>query len=327
VNSPPAGILLLLVDGLGLGDPDAGRNPLAVARTRWFQCFRNRIPAIDGCVVVSTDASLGVPGLPQSATGQTALLTGLNAPLLAGRHIQGFCTPTLTALLAEQSLFRTFSRRGARVACANAFPTSVLQRHRFPSVTTVAMRAAGIRLRNLDDLAGGRALHHDFTNTLLNLRGSSMPIFSPEEAAECLAEITATHDLTYYEYIQTDLAGHAQNMDRAVALLEGLDRFISRLVARLDLSRHFLVLASDHGNVEDLATASHTWNRIPTMIWGHGKERLARRIHALTDITPALLTLWNSHSQGSTTDTRGPVRPETRDPELSSRVPSLSSGG
>jgi len=297
VNLPPAGILLVLVDGLGLGEPDAGRNPLAVARTRWFRCFRNQIAVTDGCLVVPTDASLGVPGLPQSATGQTSLLTGLNAPLLAGRHIQGFCTPTLTSLLTEHSLFRTFSLQGGRVACANAFPTSILQRHRFPSVTTVAARTAGIRLRDLEDLTRGQALHHDFTNHLLKIRGHSVPPLSAEEAAQRLAEITAAHDLTYYEYIQTDLAGHAQDMDRAVALLEGLDLFVSRLVEHLDLSRHLLVLVSDHGNVEDLGTAGHTWNRVPTMVWGQGKERFVRRIHALTDITPALLTIWEANKR------------------------------
>lgn len=299
MNPRPAGILLLLVDGLGLGEPDAGRNPLAVARTRWFRCFRNQVTATDGCVVVPTDASLGVPGLPQSATGQTAILTGLNAPLLAGRHIQGFCTPTLTSLLVEHSLFHIFSLQGGRVACANAFPPSILQRRRFPSVTTVAARTAGIHLRNLDDVTTGQALHHDFTNHLLSQRGYSLPVFSPEEAAERLARIAVAHDLTYYEYVQTDLAGHAQDMDRAVALLEGLDRFVSRLVERLNLSRHLLVLVSDHGNVEDLDTASHTWNRVPTMVWGEGKKQFARRIHALTDITPALLTLWNTVKRGS----------------------------
>lgn len=297
MNPPSAGILLMLVDGLGLGEPDAGRNPLAVARTRWFRCFRNQIAVTDGCLVVPTDASLGVPGLPQSATGQTALLTGLNTPLLAGRHIQGFCTPTLTSLLTEHSLFRTFSLQGGRVACANAFPTSVLQRHRFPSVTTVAARTAGIRLRDLEDLARGQALHHDFTNHLLKIRGHSVPPLSAEGAAQRLAEITAAHDLTYYEYIQTDLAGHAQDMDRAVTLLEGLDLFVSRLVEHLDLSRHLLVLVSDHGNVEDLGTAGHTWNRVPTMVWGRGKEHFVRRIHALTDITPALLTIWEANKR------------------------------
>lgn len=292
-------ILLLLVDGLGLGEPDADRNPLAIAQTQWFRCFRTQIPETDGCSVIPTDASLGIPGLPQSATGQTALLTGLNAPLLVGRHIQGFCTPTLAAMLAAQSVFRALSLQGGRVAFANAFSDATLRRHRFPSVTTVAARTAGVRLRDLSDLTRGRALYHDFTNTLLRNRGFSVPLLTPDEAARRLAEITENYDLTYYEYIQTDLAGHAQNMNRAVELLEGLDRFVSNLVALLDWSRHLLVLVSDHGNVEDLSTAGHTWNRVPTMIWGRGKERLTHRIHALTDIAPALLTLWDASRQRS----------------------------
>ncbi|MFQ5847155.1 MAG: hypothetical protein ACE5IQ_05700 [Candidatus Methylomirabilales bacterium] len=287
-------VLLFFVDGLGLGEPDADRNPLAAARTRWFRCFRSQTPATDGRSLIPTDASLGIPGLPQSATGQTALLTGLNAPLLAGRHIQGFCSPTLASMLGAHSLFRTVSRRGGRIACANAFTDPTLRRRRFPSVTTVAARTAGVRLRDLGDLSRGQALYHDFTNHLLRSRGFSVPLLSPEEAAGRLADMAATHDLTYYEYIETDLAGHAQDMNRAVSLLEGLDRFLSALVAYLDRSRHLLVLASDHGNVEDLSTGSHTWNRVPTMIWGRGSDRLARRIHALTDIAPALLTVWDT---------------------------------
>jgi hypothetical protein len=292
-------VLLLLVDGLGLGDPDADRNPLAVARTRWFRCFRAQIPATDGCSLVSTDASLGVPGLPQSATGQTALLTGLNAPLLVGRHIQGFCTPTLASMLTRHSLFRTFSRRGGRIAWANAFTEPTLRRRRFFSVATVAARTAGVRLRDLSDLGRGQALHHDFTNRLLRTRGYPVPLLSPEDAAERLITIAETADLTYYEYVEMDLAGHAQDMDRAVKLLAEFDRFLSSLVERLDRSRHLLVLVSDHGNVEDLSSPSHTWNRVPTMIWGRGKEILARRTQALTDIAPALLAVWQAARQQS----------------------------
>jgi hypothetical protein len=283
------GVVLILVDGMGLGDQEPRRNPMAVARTRWFQCFRDRIPAVDGRLVIPTDASLGVPGLPQSATGQTALLTGVNAPLLVGRHIQGFCTPTLTSILAEHSLFRTLSLKGRRVTCANAFTSWTMERQRFPSVTTVALKSGGVRLRSLEDLQEGRAVYHDFTNRLLQIRGYPVPLLSPEEAAERLVEIAVSHDLTYYEHFQTDLAGHAQDMDRAVALLERLDAFLSHLTEGLDLTRHLLLLVSDHGNLEDLSTPGHTWNQVPTMIWGHGKETFASRIHALTDMVPALL--------------------------------------
>ncbi|MBW8004892.1 MAG: hypothetical protein FVQ06_03780 [candidate division NC10 bacterium] len=85
-----------------------------------------------------------------------------------------------------------------------------------------------------------------------------------------------------------------------VQLLEDLDRFVSKLVELIDRSRHLLVLVSDHGNVEDLSTAGHTWNRVPTMVWGRGKERFARRIHALTDIAPSLLALWDTSNPQST---------------------------
>jgi hypothetical protein len=267
---------------------------MAVAETQWFRRFRTHAPVTDGCAVVPTDASMGVPGLPQSGTGQTAMLTGLNAPLLAGRHIQGFCTPTLASMLSTHSLFRTVVLRGRRVACANAFTDSTLQRRRFPSVTTVALRSAGVRLRSLADLATGEALYHDFTNRLLRGWGYPVPLLSPEEAAGRLAAITEAHDLTYYEYLETDVAGHAQDMDRAVKLLEGLDRFVSMLVQLLGSSRHLFVLVSDHGNIEDLSSRSHTWNRVPTMVWGRDRQIFARQIQALTDIAPALLAACQS---------------------------------
>jgi hypothetical protein len=288
------GVLLILIDGCGLGDPDGDRNPMAVARTRWFRCFRSQIVATDGCTIIPTDAALGIPGLPQSATGQTALLTGVNAPLLAGRHLQGFCPPTLAAILAAHSLFRSFALRGGRVACANAFTEPTLRRRRFASVTTVAARTAGVRLRDLADLADGQALYHEFTNRSLRARGFAVPLLSPEQAAGRLVAIAEGCDFTYYEYLQADIAGHAQDMGRAVTILEELDRFVSALVERLDRSRHLLILVSDHGNVEDLSSASHTWNPVPTMVWGRGTETLARRIHALTDIAPALLAAWEA---------------------------------
>jgi hypothetical protein len=58
------------------------------------------------------DASLGVPGLPQSATGQTSILTGVNAPAEMGRHISGFPGPTLRRILFEHSVLKRIRERG-----------------------------------------------------------------------------------------------------------------------------------------------------------------------------------------------------------------------
>ena len=47
------------------------------------------------------DATLGVPGLPQSGTGHVALLAGVNAPALHGRHQPHFPPVALRPLAAR----------------------------------------------------------------------------------------------------------------------------------------------------------------------------------------------------------------------------------
>jgi hypothetical protein len=67
------------------------------------------------------DATLGVAGLPQSGTGHTALLAGVNAPALHGHHQPHFPPVALRPLLAERSIFRRAAERGRRATFANAF--------------------------------------------------------------------------------------------------------------------------------------------------------------------------------------------------------------
>ena len=50
-----------------------------------------------------------------------------------------------------------------------------------------------------------------------------------------------------------------------------------------------LVITSDHGNIEDLSTKSHTLNDVATILKGPGSEAAAEGIRSLTDITPAIL--------------------------------------
>ena len=79
--------LFIFVDGLGLAPP-ADDNPV-----RPEVC-----PAVCGLIgsrSVPLDACLGVPGLPQSATGQATLFCGRNAAAFMGRHVTGFPGPTL----------------------------------------------------------------------------------------------------------------------------------------------------------------------------------------------------------------------------------------
>src|SRR5262245_56098703 len=91
----PTPILLIFIDGVGFGTRGA-HNPLDGLNSEFFSIFQGedvRLP-FDGHLAV-TDARLGVDGLPQSATGQTTILTGVNAARLIGRHLHGYPSPRL----------------------------------------------------------------------------------------------------------------------------------------------------------------------------------------------------------------------------------------
>ena len=284
--------ILVFIDGIGIGPADAAVNPFARVTARWLRPVEGWAPPTDGDapLLVPVDARLGVPGLPQSATGQTALLTGLNAPRAVGRHVNGFCTSELAALLDGQSLFSRVRERGGRATFANAYTPPFFEgKRRFLSVTTVATRKAGLRFRTLDDLREGEAVYQDYSNRLLVEQGYEAPVIGPEEAGRRLARLAAAHDFTLYEYFQTDRAGHDRDMERAVGLIQGLDRLLRSLLAHVDRERTLVCVASDQGNLEDLSTKSHTANPVPVLLWGRGREAVASRLRDLTDIAPALL--------------------------------------
>jgi hypothetical protein len=283
-------VLLLFVDGLGIGEDDPGKNPVARARLTRLRLFRDGPAPDPGASLIPTDACLGIPGLPQSATGQTSILAGVNAPVAVGRHLNGYCTKSLAALLDGGSLFSRVKSAGGEATFANAYtPAFLAKLPRFLSVSTVAMLRAGLRFRTLDDLAGGEALFHDFTNRLLPERGYSLPPVTAREAGERLARLAQAHAFTMYEHFLTDRAGHAQDMARAVEILEDVEDFLGAVLASTDLSATLVLLTSDHGNLEDLSTNRHTRNPVPTLLWGAAAEETAARIRDLTDIAPAIL--------------------------------------
>jgi hypothetical protein len=283
---------MLFIDGLGLGDRDPEKNPMASVPTRWFGFFRGEeFPSSDPSRLIQpTDATLGVEGVPQSATGQTTLLTGINAARLVGRHINGFCTTELAAILDGNSLFSRFLHLGKKATFANAYTPAFFEgRMRFHSITTAALSQSGLSFRSLEDLCQGQALCQDFTNRILQERGYAVPSFSPEEAGRILADLCREHDFTLYEYFQTDIAGHTQDMGRCEEEIRKLDALLDSILGHLVLDSTCLLVTSDHGNIEDLSVPGHTANPVPTLLWGRGKERIASRIHSLEDVAPALV--------------------------------------
>ncbi len=292
-------VLLIFVDGLGIGtrgehnpldrlDAESAA-PLAILQDEEPDIIHNG-------VLARTDARLGVEGRPQSASGQTTILTGINAPAALGYHKQGFPNEALREIIQQHSIFLQLKRAGVEpITFANAYRQAFFEtRPRWVSATTVAVEAAGLRFRRVDDLRAGHAVYHDFTNRLLIDSGADVALRTPEEAAAVLAGIVANNRFTLYEYFITDRMGHAQDIDGALAVLRELARFVRAVLERLDLARTTLLLTSDHGNIEDISVRNHTLNFVPTLAWGVARERVRCRVRSLADITPTIFEILTS---------------------------------
>jgi 2,3-bisphosphoglycerate-independent phosphoglycerate mutase len=283
-------VLLIFIDGVGIGTRGE-QNPLDGLGSEFFSIFRGEKPQLGfNGVIAETDARLEVDGLPQSATGQTAILTGINASKLIGRHLHGYPSPRLKQALAEHSIYKKLIARGRSVTFANAYTRSYVENPpRFVSSTTVAAQTAGVRLRMLEDLQAGCAVSHDFTNRFLIERGFEVEACTPAEAGWRLARLAADHDFTLYEHFITDRIGHTRQHDPARKHMLELTRFVRSVLEGSNLDRQTVVVTSDHGNIEDLSTRSHTLNPVATLAFGKFRRHIASRVSSLTDITPAIV--------------------------------------
>lgn len=293
-------VLLFFIDGLGIG-PRGPSNPLdGLDGAAPLAVFQNeKASMIFNGLVVHTDACLGVAGRPQSASGQTTILTGVNAPALLGYHKQGFPNAALLEIIREHSIFRQLRDAGVKpISFANAYTQRFFaERPRWVSATTAAVEAAELEFLTLDDLKLGRAVFQDFTNAVLIERGEDVAVRTPEEAGKVLSTIVANNRFTLYEYFITDKLGHAQDAAGVQSVIKGLAAMLRTLLEKLDLERTTVILTSDHGNVEDLSTRNHTLNAVPTIIWGLARQRVAQRVSSLADITPAILDILATKSR------------------------------
>ena len=135
------------------------------------------------------------------------------------------------------------------------------------SVTTEMNRAAGLPFSTLNDIKNGKALYHDYSNQVLRDLHFDVPRFSASEAAWVILEASRHYDLVLYEYFETDRAGHYRDLNIAVREINKLEKLIHELIYNLDLSNTILTIISDHGNIEDLRTKSHTRNPAFCAIW------------------------------------------------------------
>jgi hypothetical protein len=284
-------VALLFIDGVGIGERNPQTNPLA--RERFFLSqFRDGTgEPLPGGRLYAVDPTFGVPGRPQSATNQTAILTGEPAPRLIGQHLLGFPNPELRRILETRSIVKRLAAAGRSSSFANCYPAGYLDilglqrrasarpdvtippaaaRRLKPSATTLAMAAGNVPLRTLDDARQGQALTNDIDGRRACARGFDVPIRTPEEAAGVFLKISGEFDFCLFEHYLADEAGHAQDWKSAGESLRTFDQFARAVVERKPDDLEVLI-CSDHGNVEDLSTRSHTLNLVPVIHFGNAR--------------------------------------------------------
>ena len=278
-------VILLFIDGVGIGVNNPEFNPCVYSETGIF----NSAPSALGGFKVGLDANLDTEGLPQSATGQTAIYTGFNTARLIGRHLFGFPNNPLRKLLTTESLFVKLTRQGRSCKFLNAFrpvffTTPDIFDNMYMSATTEMNRAAGLPFNSIHDIRQGRALYHDYSNRILKNLFFDVPELSGADSAEIILNVSKDFDLVLYEYFETDRAGHDKNLKKAIAEIQKLETLILGIIERIVINDTILVVVSDHGNIEDLRTKSHTRNPAFCAIWNNGDTQTISSLKSITDV-------------------------------------------
>lgn len=296
-------VLFIFLDGIGLGENDPQINPFTRAKMPNLNTLldgrsllKDSAPFIgEHATLLPVDPAVGVDGLPQSATGQAMLLTGKNIPAEIGYHYGPKPNPEVAAYLNNGTLFSRFTEAKKKSTLLNAYPPryfhGIDSGKRLYSSIPLAVTNAGIKLFKQEDLFAGRALSADFTGEgWRNMLGfPDAPMMDPLHAGQKLASLAKEYDFALFEYWASDYAGHKQQMDTAIELMEAFDGVLRGLLE--EMSDELLVLVtSDHGNMEDMSTRRHTDANVPALVIGNktAREEFTRDMTAITDIAPAI---------------------------------------
>ncbi|MFO8182692.1 MAG: metalloenzyme [Candidatus Aegiribacteria sp.] len=298
----------MFLDGVGLGPGDADRNPFASVPTPTLDAVAGGtfVAPRTGLRAVGRferlDATLGVAGLPQSATGQSALLTGRNAASAMDGHYGPWPGPTLKRLLDEGQLFGWAAERFGldAVAWGGAYPPGffdALERGRLRlNAPAYAARSAGVLLPGEAAYRDGSAVAADLDGAWFASRGIEPPGgFVPgpagaERAGERLATAAAGKAFAFLDVWLTDRIGHRGTLDEGRDLVRRLDAFVAGVLRARDPTTT-VVITSDHGNVEDLAHRRHTRADVPLIVVGPGEPAFDGAASIL-DVAPAVRAVW-----------------------------------
>ncbi len=314
-------LLTIFMDGVGLGQPNPHLNPFVSARTPTLDSLlsgkslllntlngRHQPYHTSKATLVGLDATLGIDGPPQSASGQATILTGINIPYRLGHHYGPKPNPEIISYLSKDTLFHHLKDRGYKTALLNAFPDSYFQGIdsglRLPGSIAMATLKADLPLMTTTELRTGRAISADFTaqGWHQRLKILNVPILSHQQAGKQLATIAQSYDFSFFEYWLTDIAGHRSDLDSAVHLLESFDQVLNSLLSTWNLERDLILITSDHGNLEDISTRHHTRNLVPALVIGSLslRTRFTAPLTDLTSLLPAILQFFPPNLSSTT---------------------------
>jgi len=297
-------ILMIFLDGIGLGADDPAHNPFAAADLptlhmlsggqRWLANSQQHMG--DRALFIPTDPRLGVPGRPQSGSNQATIVTGRNIPQHIGQHYGPKPNQATRDLLDADNLFKRLINAGKSAAILEAYPPrwhkGINSGKHIPASYQYAARSAGLRFFGKDDLYAGDALSGDWTGQGWRevLHFDDAPLHTPYAAGQHLAELAQRYDFTFFPHWLTDTTGHRGTLSDGVNLLTTVDRVMAGLLAAWDDQNGLVIITSDHGNLEDMSHGKHTENDVPTIVIGEQKPLFAD-LTDLTGFVPRILHL------------------------------------
>jgi hypothetical protein len=293
-------ILLIFLDGIGLGDDDPATNPFAVANTPTLHALANGkrwlretgVQHSERAVFVPTDANMSIPGKPQSASGQATILTGRDVPGLIGEHYGPRPNEAIRAILHQDNFFKQVIARGMTAALLEGYPPrwhdAVNRGKRLRSSYQESAHSAGVQIFTEREIYSGDALGVDWTGEgwRRELGYTDSPVYSPFAAGAKMVELAQRYNFAFFPHWITDTLGHRGTVAEGVQLLEMFDGVMAGALANWRDDEGLIIITSDHGNFEDMSHTKHTENAVPTVIIGSGKEAFADGLRSLADLTP-----------------------------------------
>ncbi len=288
-------IIYLFIDGIGFAPYDTETNPFSRYAKSYLAPLGGKEPAKSlpaDFFMKKIDPHQGVAGLPQSASGQCSLWTGVNGSLVTGYHKSGFPGYTLKKIIKKHSIIKKLNEANYKATLLNAYSPRYIEhlkkKPRLWSASSCVQHASGQDFHTHEDIPSGQAIYMDYTHEIMHrlfehLR-EEFPVISPAQVAQNIITRARNYDLVLHEFFLTDKAGHSANWELAAWCVKTIEAVLTQLIDKINPQKELLLVTSDHGNFECMDIKTHSHNAVPLFAYGAYAEEAIDEINELTDI-------------------------------------------